>query len=92
MKSKHALSSLSESSFRVRGDMVKSFEELRMEHLQENSHDSPRTLESVEGCGLSLRWLWILERILGCQHVRNTVMNLVCSKSPTIIIIIQVYM
>lgn len=57
----------------------KSFEELRFEHVQESSQvtDYPTTLVAVEGGCLPVRLLWILGRILDCEPIRSTVVNLV---------------
>lgn len=58
----------------------KSFEELRYEHLQEHPPGPggcPLTLQGSQAKSLCVRWLWILGRLLDCQHIRSTVVELV---------------
>lgn len=57
----------------------KSFEELRFEHMQESPTGCPLTLEKVENGSLPVRLLWILGRILDCEAIRMTVVELVSS-------------
>lgn len=55
----------------------KSFDEMRFEHFHESPDDCPATLDGVEGGCLPLRLLWILGRVLACESIRSTVVDLV---------------
>lgn len=55
----------------------KSFEELRFEHFHESTTGSCPVLEGAEGGCLPMRLLWILGRVLDCEAIKSTVIDLV---------------
>ena len=56
----------------------KSFEEKRLAHM--SSYCAASSYWKVEGCDLSQRRLWILERFLDCQAIEDTVIDMVKNK------------
>lgn len=56
----------------------KSFEEMRFEYFHANITSGTPTLEEAGAGCLPMRLLWILGRILDCEPIRSTVIDLVC--------------
>ena len=67
----------------------KSFEELRFEHLQENPNGCPLTLENAKSSCLPQQLLWILGRVLDCEPIRPTVVNLVSVWRSQILLVLK---